>query len=623
MDGDKTPGSIPDEEQQPDSPSGAADASGGDSGGAGASAVATPQEGDPGAVAAAARAQDAQPKVVAPQPSFLQKAYSGAMGVLGGKTNTTYQPDAKGNIVPVVTPRSPGDAMRHVVASMLTGMAAGTQAYDPRRPGAPILTGLGAGAEAVMQQARTDDDRARAQAQNNLKNNQAADEMTMRKAADARAQQESVLQSREYDQKFKAFDYQFDKLHQADQQEMADRWNAREAAGVKPLMVDGKPVPEFDTMKEANDFAMQHKAEMIGGYMNRVDVDPNTHKFVVGQVPAEKQDFTLSVSDGQGGKKQVSFNGTPNDYLTLQGKQADLDKNKTLQTEANMRIGEMKVQQGQQTKMLQAQNAWQKSLQASDNDVDTAKAYMKKTYPAEMSFLQAGELNTLAEKGGTAVFSEGVGAKDPFTGKPAPVTNEKEHFGLQKTFNKDYVEDANKLDRTYQQMQDIITTAQKTGKLTGAASVVGLFNAIGISADSLKGKGFRMSNEITGEHKGARDILSSAAVSAHKLDTGQVVTLKQLQDYNQILGKARHDMYVTAGGEADRQGLVKDFLPRGNGRVADTNTMQIYLTLAKNDPDMATQAMTRMGWKIPPSTKQAEKPPLVMNKPVVQPAAMQ
>ena len=56
------------------------------------------------------------------------------------------------------------------------------------------------------------------------------------------------------------------------------------------------------------------------------------------------------------------------------------------------------------------------------------------------------------------------------------------------TFSKDYGKDLNQLDQASSQLRGIIANAQKTGKLPGADSVVGLFDAIGISSAPLKGR---------------------------------------------------------------------------------------------------------------------------------------
>ncbi len=171
------------------------------------------------------------------------------------------------------------------------------------------------------------------------------------------------------------------------------------------------------------------------------------------------------------------------------------------------------------------------------------------------------------------------------------------------TFSKDYGKDLNQLDQATSQLRGIIANAQKTGKLPGADSVVGLFDAIGISSAPLKGRGFRINNDIVGEHKGARNILQDAATKLQKISpngTGQVVTLLQLQDYSRILDQARHDAYLGAADVSRQNGIGVRVVPQGHNTPADASTVKLFLDVAGGDPQKATKALQASGWQVAP-----------------------
>src|SRR5208283_1488428 len=75
----------------------------------------------------------------------------------------------------------------------------------------------------------------------------------------------------------------------------------------------------------------------------------------------------------------------------------------------------------------------------------------------------------------------------------------KEYNNRQGKFKKN-VDETTKMDGTYQQFNSILNDINAGKELTGAASVVALFNAIGISATPLAGKGFRINNNTVEEH---------------------------------------------------------------------------------------------------------------------------
>jgi hypothetical protein len=179
-------------------------------------------------------------------------------------------------------------------------------------------------------------------------------------------------------------------------------------------------------------------------------------------------------------------------------------------------------------------------------------------------------------------------------GTQLPPMSHKDEVSAQKTFNKTYVDPLVKLEKTTQQMNTILGRKD----MTGADKVVGLFDAIGISAEPMKGNGFRVNNAVIDEHSTARPLLEDIAQKANKIGgSGGPVTENQLKDYTRLIKEARHDAYLAAANEAQRQGLKRDFLPRGNNRPIDPETARIFFDIAGNNPDAARNAAQAHGWK--------------------------
>jgi hypothetical protein len=145
--------------------------------------------------------------------------------------------------------------------------------------------------------------------------------------------------------------------------------------------------------------------------------------------------------------------------------------------------------------------------------------------------------------------------------------------------------------------------------MTGAASVVALFNAIGISAEPLAGKGFRINNNTVQEHVGARGLDQAAYQKILSLKNGDVITPEQVRDYASIAANVYKTAYVIQADEAHRQGLPADFLPQGGGTKLDGTTAEIFARtvlhanpgLAKNPQALkaaVAQAAQKSGWDV-------------------------
>ena len=206
------------------------------------------------------------------------------------------------------------------------------------------------------------------------------------------------------------------------------------------------------------------------------------------------------------------------------------------------------------------------------------------------------------ERAKTAAQTAGVPEvlqKDALGFQPKlPVGGVKEYAKARASFKKN-ADDLAGTEQTFQQFGQILDDANSGKDLTGAESVVALFNAIGISAEPLKGKGFRINQSTVEEHANARGLGESLYQKLLRLKTGDVVTAQQVKDYATIADQARTNKYVSLVNEAHNAGLNADFLlPNGNGRKLDSGTAKIFLTLGGGNKDVARSAAAKKGWSL-------------------------
>jgi hypothetical protein len=248
---------------------------------------------------------------------------------------------------------------------------------------------------------------------------------------------------------------------------------------------------------------------------------------------------------------------------------------------------------------------------AKGAQADLAKKQAQILQQAQLQHEQAG---TEAERAAAAKSEEetkqlkewdqGGNRQDTF-GNPVggPGMTKQEYSKRVDSYDKDYSKDLNQLDQARSQLSGIIHNAEQTGRLPGADAVVGIFDAVGISSTPLKGRGFRINQSIIGEHvEGTRNAWTGMALRLARLTpegTGQIVSLQQLKDYERIMDAARHDAYVGAADDAVDRGIGVQFVPRGNGRPIDANTMDIFMTLAKGNPQLAAAQAKQYGWGPP------------------------
>jgi hypothetical protein len=169
------------------------------------------------------------------------------------------------------------------------------------------------------------------------------------------------------------------------------------------------------------------------------------------------------------------------------------------------------------------------------------------------------------------------------------------------------VDDLTKMDGTFSQFESILDDIKNGKDISGAQSVVALFNAIGISAQPLAGKGFRINNNTVQEHAEARGLGQSLYQKFLSLKNGDVITPQQIADYANIALETRQVAYANLVNQAHNAGLGADFvLPRGNGDRIDPNTAAIFARVSgwngkgKPSPDViekARKAAVAKGWQ--------------------------
>lgn len=510
----------------------------------------------PGGVQAAPRPQTpAAPQ--AQQPPVRTGIFDRILETLGGgpKKSYTVDPDT-GKLEEHDSQDTRGNLFKHVLAGMLTGLAAGSQQHGP---GAGIR-GLGAGISASANLAEAQDEQKKIQAQKDAENQNAA---TLRRAQIQRYNFEELMQLRNE----KRLDQESFDRHMQGQQQLIG--GIRSAGGtLVPVVVNGKDINAGDTPGNDADLMKAYAGGQIkagqGSHLvlttDRQQDGTMIHH--VWNVPDDALNTQMAVPDDI--KKFFNIPDTAStmplrQILNLTGNMNDRRNN---DVERQLKEEQIKTQQSEQKK----------------NAADTGKT-QEETDQLKNSVV-----------GGADPFGVPVG-RTPQGG----VMNRKELDAAQKTFNKDYVEPLHVLQKTSLEFQRI----NSNPKQTGAEKVTALLNAVGISGDPLKGKGFRVNNDIIAEHAQARNIWESAVQKLNTIaGTGGPITSKQISDYTAVAQGVIHDAFVTAAQEARRQGLPVDFLPRAitKNQVPDAMTAKIYLDSAGGDLDAAHNAMVAAGY---------------------------
>ena len=108
---------------------------------------------------------------------------------------------------------------------------------------------------------------------------------------------------------------------------------------------------------------------------------------------------------------------------------------------------------------------------------------------------------------------DGFGNKSPLDDKEFNIRYNKYNAAPQK-------KTLDTLSGTYEQFQSVLGDVA-AGKITGPESIVALFDAVGISAEPLAGRGFRINNNVIQEHVGARGLDQAAIAKLEGMKNGQ------------------------------------------------------------------------------------------------------
>jgi hypothetical protein len=515
-----------------------------------------------------------QPAAAPPPPpkqSALSQILHAVGNALGGGETEKFVNKQTGAIEE--RPRSTGSKIGSAISTIAMGAAAGASQHGPGSVGRSAL----AGGQVVQEAQDRRNQQLQAESQNVRETNDAQQRALLTQASLAKSNQEMARMS--FDLRRSGLDFS---------KEQADV--ANEMASIKGIP-GATMLGHFKTNDDLNSYlqqagpqqSQQHAKDFAA---NLIRVVPNaTGGFDAYQVPKGWDQQTIGPGHtasimttqlGKGGKPEPVW--------------------RTIPAPEDMTWGNFLQWQGQ-------------TLKAS-TDIDLNQANLAEKKAATGKDIA----DTAHEKAETALTNLNIKDKEQWLGLTqsgdlfgdpigSDVGSRTEYNKRVDSFSKDYGKDLNQLDQASSQLNGIIANAQKTGKLPGADSVVGLFDAIGISSAPLKGKGFRISGEIVGEHRGARNVLQDAATKLQKYSpegTGQVVTLQQLQDYSRILNSARHDAYVGAADQSRQQGIGVRVVPQGHNTAADANTVKLFLDLAGGNPQKATKALQTSGWQVAP-----------------------
>lgn len=352
-------------------------------------AVGTPPAAKPEIPAGTQINQDpnAIPGTVEPHHGMLASIFQ---DIAGGK-KTTYRQTENGPVA-VKENLQPGDMARSILAAALTGLAAG---YAPNVRGKGAGAAASAGFKAVEEQRNQQEEVKKDNAQKEFQNKNVADEMTLRKAANARDQQRSIDLAQEHaihmDQARQALEqgkFEFAEHTTEFEQRQADRMNMLRTLGAKPITYpDGKPVEEFNSPQEAAAWANKNAALAIqqGRYNTVFEVDPVTNRYVIMQKPLSWDDpqwlgvqkdpkTNLPIKDkdgnmiadgtfkGTNGKPEVPAGQmTPHQLYDSQTRLLDLENKKLTREEMLERIKNMRHERIKDEQQNKADNEFNRA----------------------------------------------------------------------------------------------------------------------------------------------------------------------------------------------------------------------------------------------------------------------
>jgi hypothetical protein len=325
----------------------------------GGSATAVPQ---PDASAPAppvvANPQNAQPAAAPPQPAPAPSPEQQAAVAQNAKHNAIGR--FFSTLVGGGSGSSASQMWRSVVGGALVAGIAGAGAAE----NAPVIhgpygdvrdssivgaaaRGLQAGRDIAQQQI----DRQQKQAQidkqdkqREFENQIQMDDQTLRKAADARAQQESIRSSVEHSKRMTILDQSiaagnFESTQRAAQvaQQQVSFFNALQDVGAQPLQgSDGEPL-QFGNLAEAEKAAHDNPKFFIGDFKTRTAYNPTANKYEIYRVP-ETDIKNVQLKDPVTGQMHTIPRMTASEYLDYTTKVQNLQKSKLEMTKIGAEI---------------------------------------------------------------------------------------------------------------------------------------------------------------------------------------------------------------------------------------------------------------------------------------------
>lgn len=528
------------------------------------------------------------------QHSRVGQFFHAALDTLAPKV-TSPTMGANGQVTEEPAHMSGGDWARRIIAGALTGAASGGAVAS--HPGGGGLAGLGAGFKGEQESLANQDATQRANLQRNFQNQAAQKKQEQDAQTAADEHQMRQAQTAYYTTQNTSLGFELARNKAAASEDAVKNFNTFEqTVAAQPDNVELGVFPDMNAVMAyrkdhpelVKQIAGNHDSGQILAVPNMVQGEDGTWTYQGVRAAIVHPDMMdRPASEYFGGADKV-----PAISYFIPGKMGANGKMEpgtwgAFQPDPNTPVKDLLpwVMKGNA-------DAAKDSLQMHRTQVETTGDELKNELTQRELSGQGGAGGTVDELG------KPLPALDP-----DPEKSNKMRETRRTAFDKDYVKDANQLEQSYKQMGQILDRA-RAGNMTGADSVVGLFNAIGISSAPLKGRGFRINRDIVGEHAGARNIYQTMAANLSALTpngSGEVVTPKQLQDYATIMNQARHDMYVTMAQEADRQGLAKDFLPRATqqGQPVDLSTAKIFLDSYAGNVQNARAALGKFGWTIP------------------------
>src|SRR5579885_3506504 len=469
--------------------------------------------------------------------------------------------------------------------SILAGGLAGAANVGKVPEGGGFLAGAGRGFQGVVEQKRQ-------QMLDQQKQQQIDFEKQEKLKADERANQELAI-------------------HQADAQVQRAMWNAQTAASIQTQQQNAARFPALQQedqlrVRQLNDQIQQSERDNLsilaaaGADVASLEHITSYDQLTDGHAKQIGSGDVFAVPNGEEHKKEEDGAGAylvPGNIWDESIKKPvsitagwEVDKNgkatpKTITAQEGTRVGTLlAIAKGAQQDLVnkQGQLLQQSKLEEQRSEIEKNEA---QAALAKSQIGAGGQQTDLL--GGTFTPPPG-GAKE---------TNK-----IRDSFKKD-ADNLAKTEGIFNQFQDVLNDINSGKPLTGAQSVVTLFNAIGLSAEPLQGKGFRINHNTVEEHANSIGLDQKAVRAFEGLKTGEVITPQQVRDYAQIAMRSRRDAYVNKINEARAQGIDPSFLlPHGNGRPIDTNTAQIfYDTAGGNTPQEkaanALKAARQLGWQ--------------------------